>query len=89
MPDDLAAVVPADGYSCQGMYVVDFGHGPALFHAEKIIGSPEIEVWHSAPALSHQRVPIDFFNRSVVAKVFATIKMLDHRVLRTLAGGRA
>jgi hypothetical protein len=82
---DLAAVAPIDRYDGHGIYVLDTGIGPALYGAEKIIGEDAIEVWHSNRVLSNRhRLTVADFTRSVVAKTFASVKMLDQRILRQL-----
>jgi hypothetical protein len=87
---DLAAVAPIDRYDGEGIYVLDTSIGPALYRAEKIMGEDAIEIWHSNRVLSNRhRLTVDNFTRSVVAKTFASVKMLDHRILRQLVDERS
>lgn len=84
-PGDFVAIAPADGYDGDGLYCLHIGAGPALYQVNRVFGSAQIEFRAINPAYSTWRRSLAEFDGSVLGRVFATVKITDHRELRRIS----
>lgn len=80
---DLLAVVPADRYDGEGLYVLDLGFGPSIWRCSHVAYSDPhlIECRYDNPAYQKHVLPMTKFDDAVLAKGFATVKIIDHHPL--------
>lgn len=87
---DYLMVEPTNLFTGEGTYILDFnGDGGCPYIAERVpvLGKAEVRIWHPNPAYSRHVISVDEFNRQVVAKVVAEVRMKDRltEIVRRLA----
>ena len=73
-------VAPAERFSYDSEYLLDFGDGEGAYRAASCFNG-EVEVWHPNPLCSRWRLPRGDFNRAVTAIVVAEVRIKNERLM--------